>query len=250
MPLPRLTRRAVLARAGLAGAGLAGAATLLGACGRGAADSAASGDQPRRGGDLAVAFQTGGSQETLDPHAASLFVDGARGKALFDKLVDLAGDMTPVLRLAETLEPDDEARVWRATLREATFHDGSPVTADDVLYSFARILEPDSGRRAAAQLAPLDLDASRAVDARTVELVLDRPVAEFATALAAFGAWIVPAGSEDFTAPVGSGPFRFGSFTPGGSLVVERFDDYWEGAPHLDTVEFVRSTKRPPGSTP
>ncbi|NUT45971.1 MAG: ABC transporter substrate-binding protein, partial [Saccharothrix sp.] len=128
---------------------------------------------------------------------------------------------------------------WRITLRQATFHDGRPVRADDVLASYARILDPARAFRAKSSLALVDLANSRAVDERTVEFALKRPFVEFPNVLAAFGAYIVPAGAEDFTAPVGSGPFSFVSFEPGKSVLLKRYAEHWDGAPHLDELEFV-----------
>ncbi|WP_051110546.1 ABC transporter substrate-binding protein [Longispora albida] len=196
--------------------------------------------QPRKGGRLRAAFQTAGAKESLDPHTAVLFVDGARSKALYDKLTDFGPDMAVVPRLAREFTPNADATKWRFVLREATFHDGRPVTAEDVLASYARILDPKAaGRRAKAFLEPIDLANSRAIDQRTVEFALKRPTAEFPNATAAFGAWIVPKGAEDFTKPVGSGPFRFVSFTPGQPLVADRYDGYWDGPAYLDRIEFV-----------
>lgn len=236
-PFPaRPARRAVLA------AGGAAAAVALAGCAGGGSDAAGSADgdsKPRRGGRLRAAFAGGGASEILDPHLTNLFVDAARAKALFDKLADFGSDLSAQPRLAKSWEPNAGLDRWKISLREAEWHNGKPVTADDVLYSYRRIADPDQAFRAKASLEPIDLDASRAVDKRTVEFRLKRPYAEFPNALAAFGAYVVPDGAGDFAAPVGSGPFRFVSFEPGRSFVVKRNDAYWEGAPHLDELEFV-----------
>ncbi|MCX5197435.1 ABC transporter substrate-binding protein [Streptomyces sp. NBC_00249] len=234
--------RLPLARRGFLAATGAGALALTAACAPGATtpDAKRPADgAPKPGGRLRAAFAGGGAAETLDPHAANLFVDAARAKALFDKLADFGDDLAAVPRLAERWEPDESLGTWRVTLREAAFHDGRPVTAEDVLHSYRRIADPKAAFRAKASLEPVDLDASRAIDARTVEFRLKRPYAEFPNVLAAFGAYIVPEDTTSFERPVGSGPFRFVSFTPGSSLVVRRNDTYWDGAPHLDTLEFV-----------
>ncbi|MCM1945071.1 ABC transporter substrate-binding protein [Streptomyces sp. G2] len=230
--LARTRRRLLLVTAALALT--AGCAT-----GPGPADDRAAAEGPRHGGTLRAAFAGGGTAETLDPHAANLFVDAARAKALYDKLADFGDDLAPVPRLAARWEPNRTLDTWRITLREAAFHDGRPVTAADVLYSYRRIADPAGTFRAKASLEPIDLAASRALDPATVEFRLKRPYAEFPNVLAAFGTSIVPAGTTDFARPVGSGPFRFASFTPGTSLAVTRNDAYWDGAPHLDRVEFV-----------
>ncbi|MEU8686370.1 ABC transporter substrate-binding protein, partial [Streptomyces sp. NPDC048611] len=234
---PGLRRRGFLAAAGAA-AGL-GALSLTGCTGH--TPDAADGDgKPRRGGRLRAAFAGGGASETLDPHLANLFADAARAKALFDKLADFGADLAAEPRLAASWEPNAALDRWTVKLRKATFHNGKPVTARDVLYSFRRIADPKKTFRAKASLEPLDLKASRAVDDRTLTFALKRPTAEFPNILAAFGAYIVPDGATDFdTRPVGSGPFRFVSFTPGRSAVFRRNDDYWDGAPHLEQLELL-----------
>lgn len=231
-----------LRRRGFLAAGTGAAALALVGCGGGTDDKAdsGSGGTPRRGGRLRAAFAGGGASETLDPHLANLFADVARAKALYDKLADYGADLSAQPRLAAKWEANKTLDRWQVTLREATFHDGSPVTAKDVLHSYRRIADPKQTFRAKASLEPIDLDASRATSERGIEFVLKRPTAEFPNVLAAFGAYIVPEGAKDFDSkPVGSGPFRFVSFAPGRSAVFRRYDDYWEGAPHLDEVEFV-----------
>ncbi|WP_406390270.1 ABC transporter substrate-binding protein [Streptomyces sp. NBC_00887] len=237
---PRLRRRGFLAAAG--GAAGLGALALAGCSGSGTTDSAAAGGAgaPRRGGRLRAAFAGGGASETLDPHLGNLFADAARAKALFDKLADYGADLSAQPRLAEKWEPNEGLDRWTVTLRQADFHNGKPVTAADVLYSYRRIADPEKAYRARASLEPIDLEASRATGERTVEFVLKRPTAEFPNVLAAFGTYIVPDGATGFDRkPVGSGPFRFVSFAPGRSTVLRRNDDYWDGAPYLDELEFV-----------
>ncbi|GAB2325679.1 ABC transporter substrate-binding protein [Streptomyces griseoincarnatus] len=237
--LPGLRRRGFLAVAG--GAAGLGALALAGCADTGpAAETAKGGGKPRRGGRLRAAFAGGGASETLDPHLSNLFADVARAKALFDKLADYGPDLSAQPRLATKWEPNAGLDRWKVTLREAVFHNGKPVTAKDVLYSYRRIADPVKAFRAKASLEPIDLEASRALDDRTVEFVLKRPTAEFPNVLAAFGAYIVPEGEQDFDKkPVGSGPFRFVSFAPGKSAVFKRNEDHWDGAPYLDELEFV-----------
>jgi peptide/nickel transport system substrate-binding protein len=230
MPLSR--------RALLTGAAAAAGVVVVGACGAPPDTPPAA---PRHGWRLRAVFQGGGSKETLDPHAPRPWVDQARHKALFDKLTELGDDMTPVPRLALGWQANPDATVWRFTLREARFHDGRPVTADDVLASYARILDSAAaGRRGTQLLGELDLANSRALDPRTVELRLRAPVVELPTRLAGTGMAIIPAGTGDFGRPVGSGPFRFESFDAGtSSMLATRFDEHWEGAPYADQLEIL-----------
>ena len=199
--------------------GLTAAAVTLGAAsGCTAGGAAQEAGPPRPGGRLRAVFPGGGAEEVLDPHTTDLYAEVARAKALFDKLAEYGSDMSPQPRLAERWESSPGLTTWRVPLRQAVFHDGRPVRAADVLYSYARILRPDSTRRAKASLSVIDLPNSRALDDRTVEFRLKRPYAEFPNAMATLGAYIVPEGAEDFAAPIGSGPFRFTSFEPGRSF--------------------------------
>jgi peptide/nickel transport system substrate-binding protein len=229
---------AVPRRALFGGVAAIGAALLTG-CGADTAPTASTSGQPRRGGRLRAVFAGGGANETLDPHLAGLFNEASRAKAVFDKLADYGPDVSIQPRLAQRWEPNGDLTRWRVTLREATFHDGRPVRAADVLSSYARIADPNQAFRAKSSMALIDLKASRAVDDRTVEFVLTRPFAEFGNVLAAFGAYIVPEGTQSFERPVGSGPFTVDTFTPGTSLLLKRHPDYWDGPAYLDEVEYL-----------
>ncbi|MEU7933471.1 ABC transporter substrate-binding protein [Micromonospora echinofusca] len=230
-----------LSRRGLLGGAAALSAVLLTGCGTGNAPATVPTGQPRRGGRLRAAFAGGGANETLDPHLANLFVEASRAKAMYDKLADYGPDVSIQPRLAQRWESTADLTRWRVSLREATFHDGRPVRAADVLASYARITDPKRAFRAKASLAMIDLRASRAVDERTVEFALTRPFAEFGNLLAAFGAYIVPEGTETFDRPVGSGAFVFDSFQPGRSLLLKRNPEHWDGAAYLDELEYLIS---------
>ncbi|WP_428935908.1 ABC transporter substrate-binding protein [Streptomyces sp. ACT015] len=222
-------RRGVLAASGalaLAGTG------LLTGCG---GDTRDGGDGDR----FRAAFTSGGSQETLDPHVAPNFVDQARAKALYDTLGTYADDMSVRERLAESWESDASGTRWRIRLRAARFHDGSPVTARDVLYSYRRAADPATGSPSQVLLSAIDFGASRADGDRSLVLVLKAPNFEFPTVFAGPGTEIVPDGTTDFRKPVGSGPFTFVSFTPGGTARYRRWADHWDGAPHIAELEIV-----------
>lgn len=228
-------------------AGGASAAALLSGCRE--TKSVAGSDRPRRGGVLRAAFPGAGAKETLDPHKQRQFVDIARHKAMFDKLVELGPTLRPVPRLAREWESDADSTVWRFRLREAVFHDGHRLDAEDVLYSLHRILDPRApDHLAAGSLATVDLRRCRAVGKDTVELRLTEPGAEFPSLLAATGAVIVRRGYRDPARPVGTGPFRFGSFRAGRSLTAHRFDDHWGGAPHLDELRILSAETEARGS--
>jgi peptide/nickel transport system substrate-binding protein len=122
-----------------------------------------------------VAIAGRGSRDRLDPHVQPQFVDQLRSRALHDTLVGYSPAMTPVPRLAESWESDATGTRWRTRLRAARFHDGRPVTADDVLYSFRRMADPATKATAARLYHGVDVGASRALGPSEVEVVLTAP---------------------------------------------------------------------------
>ncbi len=222
-----ISRRTFLA--GTGAAALASTGLLVG-CGSGGGSGS---------GVFRAAFTAGGSQETLDPHVAPNFVDQARAKALFDTLATYGDDMSVRPRLAESWESDATGARWHIRLRQANFHDGKPVTARDVLYSYRRAADPETGSPSQQLLSAIDLDASRADGDRALTLVLKQPNFGFPTALAGVGSEVIPDGTTRFDAPIGSGPFRYDSFKPGGTARYRRWADHWDGAPSIEVLEIV-----------
>ncbi|MGA6158821.1 ABC transporter substrate-binding protein [Stenotrophomonas sp. NPDC087984] len=222
-------RRAVLSAGGALALASSG---LLAGCGADGTDGG--------GGDrFRAAFTAGGSQETLDPHVAPNFVDQARAKALYDTLGTYADDMSVRERLAESWESDASGTRWRIRLREAEFHNGKPVTAKDVLYSYRRAADPGTGSPSQVLLSAIDFGADRPDGERSVVFTLKAPNFEFPTVFAGPGTEIIPDGTTDFGKPIGSGPFTYVSFTPGGTARYRRWAEHWDGAPHIAELEIV-----------
>jgi peptide/nickel transport system substrate-binding protein len=121
------------------------------------------------------------------------------------------------------------------------FHNGDPVTAEDVKFSFERY------RGAAAKTLKDRVSAVEAVDASRVRFRLKQPWPDFLTfyTTATGAGWIVPkkyvekVGDEGFKkAPIGAGPYKFVSFTPGVEVVMEAFDQYWRKRPNVRRIVF------------
>jgi len=149
--------------------------------------------------------------------------------------------MAPSLAESWTVSPD--GLIYDFILRSGVkFHNGETVTADDVKFSFDRY-------KGAANKALKDkVRTVQIVDPLRVRFVLKEPWPDFLTFYAspATGAgWIVPkkyvekVGDEGYKkAPVGAGPYRFVSFTPGIELVMEAFDQYWRKSPSVKRLIF------------
>lgn len=178
----------------------------------------------------------GSTADTLNPALSTGFLDYAILFAVHDSLVQLKGDEL-VLQLAESIEPNEDGSEWTIVLREGpTFHDGSPVTAADVVYSLNLYgASPNFGQF----YALIDLANLQATDDRTVVVPMTTPRSDLIDSIFSQLSTIVPEGFTDWGANVGSGPFILESYDPGTGAVVVRNPDYWDGAPSIERVEFT-----------
>ena len=145
--------------------------------------------------------------------------------------------------LAESWSASADGLVYEFVLRKGVkFHDGEPVTAEDVKFSFERY------RGISAKVLKDRVAAVETPDSGRVRFRLKQPWPDFITfyGTPATGAgWIVPkkyvekVGEDGFKkAPIGAGPYRFVSFTPGVELVVEAFEGYWRKTPSVKRLVF------------
>jgi peptide/nickel transport system substrate-binding protein len=157
--------------------------------------------------------------------------------ALHDALVKPMPGNPAAPSLAESWSASPDGLVYEFVLRRGVkFHNGDPVTAEDVKFSLERY------RGAAHKTLKERVAAVETPDPGRVRIRLKQPWPDFMTFYtdATGAAWIVPkkyvekVGDEGFKkAPVGAGPYKFVSFTPGVELVLESFDQYWRKAPNV-----------------
>lgn len=197
--------------------------------------------EPAQGGTLRVSEYS--EARVLDP--TQTYPNGTTGgnimTAVYDTLMSYdheSGSFEP--RLAESLESNDDSTVWTLTLREGvTFHDGTPLDADAVVASMTRYGESFGLN---AQLLKQEVASMTAVDPRTVEITVAHEWPTFPYMLTnGPGMILAPAAyadPENFT-PIGAGPFTFTSYSPSEKTVLSANEDYWDGRPLLDTLEFV-----------
>ncbi len=162
--------------------------------------------------------------------------------ALHDAVVKPMPGNPQAPSLAESWSAAEDALTYDFVLREGTrFHNGDLVTAEDVKFSFERY------KGASRDLLKERVAAVETPDPRHVRFVLKKPWSDFLTfyASATGAGWIVPKkyvekiGDDGFKkAPVGAGPYKFVSFTPGVELVLEAFDQYWRKTPSVKRLVF------------
>lgn len=235
-----LTRRKFMSVAG-SGALALGVGSLVSTYGPSAARAstigrAASGS-PKRGGTLRVGMTGGGTGDMLEAQNGVSNVDIIRVGALNEQLV-IVNPVTGQneLALAESIEPNKNGTEWTIRVRpDVLFHNGKPFTAADVLYSFQRIQK--NKFPGAVSFGPMNLKAVKMLDKRTLRIPFDAPFVIFADGLAQVTQNLMVPQGYNPKSPIGTGPFKFKSFTPGVQSDFVRFDEYWQhGKPYLDEL--------------
>ncbi|GBR46308.1 ABC transporter substrate-binding protein [Neokomagataea thailandica] len=217
-----LKRRTVLKGSGLLAAGMAPQNGIA---------------APIFGGHLKVAGVVGSASETLDPARQSMATDYIRGRLFYDGLVSLDDMLNPQLALAETLDSDGFV-IWRVRLRRnVRFHDGTVLTAEDVVFSLLRHQDPSVSSQQYALAKTMQ--SVRAISPLVVEIVLNAPNADFPAILGISNFAIVKAGTKDFSHANGTGPFYCEEFAPGIRVIGTRNPDFWGDRPYLDSIELI-----------
>ncbi|ANE82843.1 ABC transporter substrate-binding protein [Mycobacterium adipatum] len=189
-------------------------------------------------GNLVAAIA--GEPDQLDPQKTSAYFSFEVLENVFDTLVEPDADLIMRPALAQSWEISPDQLVWTFRLRpDVTFHDGSPFTADDVVYSYRRIIDEELTN--VDKLSAL-ADIS-AVDDHTVRISLARPTPNLLTNLGGFkGMAIVQRRNVEegriATHPVGTGPFAFVSHQRGDSITLRANSRYWDGAPNIAGVTY------------
>lgn len=212
-------------------------------------------DEPTRGGVLRMVQE---SARSLDPADCDSVYESLPINQIFDGLVTVDPGLQIAPGLASTWTLSRDGKTYTFHLRPGVyFHDGAPLRADDVVFTFERLLAPDREWRSGARsyLSVIrgardyaagerdDLPGLEAVDETTVRIHLVRPYPSFLEVLGMDGLKIVPRatverlGDEAFArSPVGTGPFRLASWDEG-ILRLEANHVYFGGVPYLDEVE-------------
>jgi peptide/nickel transport system substrate-binding protein/oligopeptide transport system substrate-binding protein len=231
-------------------------AGLLGACAStGQEEIPQPTNSPVRGGTLHIAQI---APLSIDPAFVDDSYEAALVNQIHDGLLRHDGNLNLLPSLATSWRISRDSREYRFELkRDAYFHDGSPVTAEDFVFSLSRIfrLDPEQTRLARQYLGVIEGAGAYAIGETdsisglstegdyVLTIRLERPYASFLHAMASELARVVPHdyvvthGDEILsTAPVGAGPFRLTSWTAGEQIVLDRFDGYHAGPAHLDQI--------------
>jgi len=211
--------------------------------------------EPRRRGIYRAALPW--SPRTLDPAFSTDIYSVTLIQQMFDGLVQFDQNLNVVPALATSWKVSSDGLLYSFTLRsDASFHNGRHITAEDFVYSFTRILDPKEESSALSFFERVrgavayrngesnEVVGLRALDARTLEISINKPFAPFLSILAMISSKVVPReeverwGKDFGYHPVGTGPFRLESWE-GNQIVLGANQNYHEGRPNLDRVVYT-----------
>jgi peptide/nickel transport system substrate-binding protein len=238
-----VSRRDFLHGGAVGAIGLSSAA-LLAACGGSSATSAANtaagpaGGAAVRGGTLRVGLVSAGSAETIDIRKALNFPDYVRLFNLLDPLFFAAAGGLVYPGLVEEAHSNKDSTVWTLRLRSGVqWHDGSPLTADDVIYTLQASWHSKQSNIFSLADSIIDYTRLRKRDKLTVEVTLKHGVAQFPSTCFTQNSFVIKNGTKNFSQVVGTGPFKLESFTPGSRSVFSANRNYWGApAPYVDKL--------------
>lgn len=207
-------------------------------------------------GDNILHIVTNADVRTVDPHIAYEFDTWPAASLFHVGLVKLGDDTEPIPALAESWEITEDGLTYTFTLREGIkFSNGRDITADDVKYSFERLLNPETASPTAYMFAAIEgveayqsgdaeeVSGIRVIDPRTVEFTLQFPVWTLMKRFALPPGMILPREGVEATDnfgrnPLGAGPFVLDSWESGVSMTGSRNPYYFaEGQPIVDGFE-------------
>lgn len=191
--------------------------------------------------DLTIALAS--EPTSIDPHFHNLGPNNAFATHIFDRLVKTDEKQSLIPGLAVSWKPLDDT-TWEFKLRkDVKFHDGSPFTADDVIFTFERAPNvPNSPSSYATYIKGKTVEK---IDDHTVHIKTKRPYPLMPNDMSTFPIVSKKSGAgaktEDFNsgkAAIGTGPYKFVEYVPGDRIVITRNDDYWGDKAKWDKVTF------------
>ncbi|MFT4122811.1 MAG: ABC transporter substrate-binding protein [Microbacteriaceae bacterium] len=203
--------------------------------------SAGTGVDVSSSGESILRAAIAGEPDQLDPQKTSSYFSFEVLENVFDTLVEPDENLEMQPALATSWDLSDDQLVWTFHLREGvTFQDGTPFTADDVVYSYDRIIDEELTNSWRFST----VTAVTAVDDSTVTITVSAPTPNLLSSIGGFkGMAIVEKANVDSgeiaTNPIGTGPFAFSSYTPGDSITLTANPDYWGGAPAIDEIDYT-----------
>jgi len=193
---------------------------------------------------LRLGIGGGSTTDSLDPRTYTDTFAFVVGYQIMNGLIEIDENRKPAPELLESWEAKPGAAEWVFNVRKGiTFHNGKTLDADDVIYSINMHRQSDKFP-AYASLATIT--GIRKLDDHQIAISLSEGNADLLYVLADYHMMVVPDGFSDWSYPIGTGAFRFESFTPGVSATTVRQPNYWKsGRGRVEAVEslVINSTR-------
>ena len=176
---------------------------------------------------------------TLDPRLARDTSAYRTTDLIYDGLVRLSPDLKPEPNLAQSWQNPDP-KTWIFKLRDGvTFHDGSPLTADDVVFTFQTLLKPEMNAPLRSLFTPIA--KVEAPDPKTVVFTLSSPYAPLLTYLemGIVSKKAVEGGVDIGLKPIGTGPMKLARWDRGSRMILEPNPSHWAGASKLKELQLI-----------
>jgi peptide/nickel transport system substrate-binding protein/oligopeptide transport system substrate-binding protein len=199
----------------------------------------------------------GNDPASLDPAKITDIYEEVVVQQIFDGLVQYSENLMVIPCIASSWESSRDNLRWVFYLKkDAKFHNGRKVTARDFVYTYTRILNPETHSGAAPLISQIkgatefregktkSVEGLRAVDENTLEIILSEPNSALIAILAMVNFGVVPEeevesrGEAFGIQPVGTGPFKFVSWERNREIILKSYEDYHEGRPYLDQITF------------
>jgi len=191
-----------------------------------------------------LTIAVGGAFSSMDPHYHNLGPNNGLTSYVFEPLMRFNPKFQPEPALAVSWKAVDE-KTWEVKLREGvTFHDGSPFTADDVVFSFARIptllLSPSSFVYAVKPIVQTEVVDPHTIRLRTAAPVPLMPYNLTGVAIVSkkHGEGMTTASFNSLQSAIGTGPYRVTEFMIGDHASFQRNDAWWDNKPYWTTVSY------------
>lgn len=180
---------------------------------------------------------------SIDPHYHTLSPNQSMASHIYNRLVDMSPTAHPMPSLAESWKLVND-NTWEFKLRTTKFHDGSDFTAEDVAFTLNRVPRvpnsPGSYSIYTKSVTGVEIVDPHTIRLRTAGVYPLLPIDLTQVAILSHGIGPDPK-TEDFNSgknAIGTGPFKFVSFTPGDRIVLRRNDDYWGPKPAWSDVDY------------
>lgn len=230
-----ISRREMLTMLGAAGITAVSAGNLFSAAGQVLAATA------KKGGKVKFASDLHGPSDTLDPQLFTSTIDYTRGRANYNSLTQFRDSLVPQPELAEEFSSNAAVTEWTFKIRkDVRFHDGTRLSADDVIWTMNRHHGENS--KSVAKTLVAGVKEWKKVDSHTVKAIMDAPNADLPAILATFHFKILKKDTKDFQNPTGTGPYKLTEFKPGVRSTHVRNEHYWRDGPNFDELEVFAIT--------